>query len=199
MSPRVILPSEQPALTDGVVTLTPFTLDDAPIMVQWDHDSEMAKWFDWPLVPPAPHDLQHAQQVVERWRREYVLGERIPWAVRNSATTELLGSVELRPRSDGGADASYATHEPYRGTGYASRALRLVCRWAFEVARFNRIIAEYDARNIASSRVAMAAGFVEVGRGIGESTYEANRTAPGDLVTAVLQPAGQLPIRSDDT
>src|SRR4051812_47674004 len=59
---------------------------------------------------------------------------RVPWAVRNSGDDRLLGSVELRPRPDGGADASYATHPQYRGRGYAARALDLVCDWAFKVA-----------------------------------------------------------------
>src|SRR4051794_31255191 len=114
MARRSVLPPDQPTLSDGTVTLTPFTRQDAPTMVEWDHDSEMARWFDWELVPPTPNDLEHAHQVLERWQREYALGERIPWAVRDSGLGHLVGSVELRPRPDGGADASYATHPAYR-------------------------------------------------------------------------------------
>jgi len=178
------LPTEVPILSDGVVTLTPFTIEDAATMVEWDHDREMARWFDWPLVSPTPDDLRHAQQVVERWQREYARGERIPWAVRDSARDRLLGSVELRPRPDGGADASYATHSQYRRMGYATRALRLACGWGLEVAGFNRVVVEYDARNVGSAHVASAVGFVEFERRPGESTYEANGTTPGDLVLA---------------
>jgi [ribosomal protein S5]-alanine N-acetyltransferase len=180
------LPTEQPTLSDGVVTLTPFIVDDAPTMVQWDHDAEMARWFDWPLVPPTPDDVEHAQGVVERWQQEFALGERIPWAVRESNGDRPLGSVELRPRPDGSADASYAMHAQYRGKGYAARALRLACDWGFKRAGFNRIVVEYDARNVASSGVARAAGFVEIERRPGESTYEANGTSPGELVVAEL-------------
>jgi len=176
------LPTKQPTLSDGVVTLTPFTGDDASTMVEWDHDRDMARWFDWPLQPRTPDDLRHAQQVVERWQREYALSERVPWAVRDSANDRLLGSVELRPRTDGGADASYATDSQYRGMGYATRAFRLACDWALEVAGFDRVVVEYDARNVASGRVARAVGLVEVQRRPGESTYEANGTTPGDLV-----------------
>src|SRR5262249_36871077 len=122
-----VFPPEQPILSDGIVTLTRFTADDAPTMVQWDHDTEMARWFDWELVPPTPDDQRHAEQVVERWHREYELGERIPWAVRDPTLKRLLGSVELRPRADAGADASYATHPSLRGMGCATRALRLAC------------------------------------------------------------------------
>src|SRR4051794_8431314 len=133
------LPTEQPTLSDGVVMLTPSSIDDAPTMVQWDHDSEMARWFDWELVPPKPEDLRHAQEVVERWHREYALGQRIPWAVRDPTREHLLGSVELRPRVDAGADASYATSPLFRGMGYATRALRLACGWAFSEGRFDRV------------------------------------------------------------
>jgi RimJ/RimL family protein N-acetyltransferase len=184
---RVAIPKVQPTLTDGVVTLTPFRSEDAATLAGWDHDAEMARWFDWPLVAPSSGDLDDAKQVLERWKREFAAGERIPWAVRDSITGQLLGSVELRPRADGGADASYATSAPYRGRGCAARALRLVRDWGLGVVGFDRIVAEFDSRNEASRRVAKAAGFVEVEEHPGGFRYEANGTEPGDLIVAVAR------------
>jgi RimJ/RimL family protein N-acetyltransferase len=176
----------QPTLTDGVVTLTAFREDDAATMVEWDRDPEMARWFDFPQLPPEPEHLTHVRDVIAGWQEEYVAGTRIPWAVRDYASERLLGSVELRPRPGGGADASYGTHPSYRGQGVATRALRLACEWAFEQGGLARVIIEYDARNVASAGVARAAGFVEVARRTGGMTYE-HGGSPGDAVVMQLR------------
>jgi RimJ/RimL family protein N-acetyltransferase len=107
--------------------------------------------------------------------------------VRDSITGGLLGSVELRPRADGGADASYATSAQFRGRGYATRALRLARDWGLDAVGFDRIVVEFDSRNAASRKVAKAAGFVEVEKHPGAFRYEANGTDPGDLIVAVAR------------
>lgn len=178
--------SSPPTLTDGVVLLTPFRVDDAPTMVEWDHDPEMSRWFDFPPLPPEAEHLASVGGVIARWRDEYEAGTTIPWAVRDPVSERLLGSVELRPRPDGGSDASYGTHPASRGRGIATRALRLASDWAFEHG-FDRVVVEVDARNVPSARVAAAAGFVEIERRPGGMTYE-HGGSPGDAIVMERRP-----------
>jgi hypothetical protein len=44
--------SPHPELTDGVVHLTSFRDGDAPTMVEWNHEADIARWFDFPPLPP---------------------------------------------------------------------------------------------------------------------------------------------------
>src|SRR5262245_30191842 len=122
----------QPELTDCVVRLTPFLDEDAPMMVEWNHDPDIARWFDFAPLPSDSEHLEHVRRVIACWHDDYVAGSRIPWAVRDADTGHLLGQVELRPSTDGGAAAPYTTHPLHRGQGIPTRALRLACAWGFE-------------------------------------------------------------------
>ena len=176
----------QPELTDGVVLLTPFRAEDARTMVEWDHDPNIALWFDFPPLPPEHEHVEHVRGVIAQWHEDYAVGSRIAWAVRDPTNGRLLGSVELRPRQDGAADVSYATHPAHRGRGFATRALRLACAWAFDHG-FARLVVEYDTRNVPSANVARGAGFVEIERRPGGMSYE-HGGSPGDAVIAELRP-----------
>ena len=113
----------QPQLTDGVVLLTRFREEDTRTIVEWDHDPDIARWFDFPPLPPEYEHLERVRGVIAAWHKDYAAGSRIAWAVRDPTTERPLGSVELRPREDGAADVSYATHPAQRGRGFATRAL----------------------------------------------------------------------------
>jgi RimJ/RimL family protein N-acetyltransferase len=177
----------QPILTDDILTLTSVLNEDAPAMAEWDRDPEIARWFDFPPLSEGSGHLDHVLGVIARWHQEYAAGARITWAVRDAQTSQLRGSVELRPRTDGGADASYTTHPAHRRRGIATRALLLACTWAFDEGGFERVIVERDARNVASGGEARAVGFVEIGRRPGGMTYE-HGESPGEAAVMELRP-----------
>lgn len=58
----------QPTFGDDRVSLTPFRLADAPIMVRWDSDPEMQRWLDLPAQDPEGFDhLAHCEHVIREW------------------------------------------------------------------------------------------------------------------------------------
>jgi hypothetical protein len=61
-------------LSDGVITLTCFARNDAPVLLEGDGDAEHRRRFDFPddFVP----SLQHAEDVIARWERERLAGVR---------------------------------------------------------------------------------------------------------------------------
>ena len=64
----------QPELSEGVVLLTPFHAADAAMMVEWDHDLDIARWFDFPPLPPEQEHLERVRGVIARWHEEYAAG-----------------------------------------------------------------------------------------------------------------------------
>jgi RimJ/RimL family protein N-acetyltransferase len=144
-------------ISDGVVTLSEFHLADALVMSLGDHDPELRRRFDFPehFAP----SLEHSQEVIRRWQREILAGERYPHAVRRAATLELLGGCELRPLGDGRANVSYWTYPSHRSHGVASRALALLSRLASNHYGLTSLEAEIDPDNIASRNVAERNGF----------------------------------------
>jgi RimJ/RimL family protein N-acetyltransferase/8-oxo-dGTP pyrophosphatase MutT (NUDIX family) len=141
---------EDQSLTDGVVSLRPFTEADIDIHVAGD-DDEIRLW----LGAPGPSTPEGMVQVVERWQREREAGTRLTFAVRHEGTT--VGGVELRPRGET-ASLSWWLYAGQRGHGHASRAIRLLVDHAFEQLGVRRVEAEVDPRNVASQRVATRSG-----------------------------------------
>ncbi len=131
-------------------------------MVEWDRDPEMAKWFDWTTtVEKDEAHLDHCRAVIRGWHEDYVAGRRAAFFVRDATSSAPLGSAELSFPEPTRAEASYSTRE-HRGRGFATRALRLLCRWGSEVPGVERIHLTSDFANTASRRVAAKVGFIEV-------------------------------------
>jgi RimJ/RimL family protein N-acetyltransferase len=168
--------------SDGVIILSLFQRADASVLVEADADPEHRLRFDFPAdFKPS---LRHSEEVITRWEGERLARKRFPYAVRDAATGELLGGVELKPLGDRRANLSYWTYPRHRRRGVASRAVSLICRLAFRDFGFRALRALVDADNVASRRVAVRNGFCEAGIEDGrvcyilESTDEPPDSAP---------------------
>lgn len=61
------------------------------------------------------------------------------------------------------ASLGYCLHDAAWGYGYATEAASSLLEWAFDTLDLNRVQAETDTRNVASSRVLEKLGFVREG------------------------------------
>ena len=145
-------------LTDGVVVLDPFRLDDAEAHWRGD-DAEMRRRFD--AVRPAT--LEETRGVMRRWIAcRAAGGPQFPYAIRDAPGT-LVGGCELRRPTPDRAHVSYWAYPEHRGHGYAARALALVSQAAGALAEIERFEAHIEADNLASRRVAEKNGFEPIG------------------------------------
>jgi RimJ/RimL family protein N-acetyltransferase/8-oxo-dGTP pyrophosphatase MutT (NUDIX family) len=161
-------------LTDGVVTLRPWTDDDIAPSVE-GHDDEIRRWFGQPEAPS--YDVLRG--VFARWADERAAGTRLGYGVH--AEGRLVGGVEARP--DGRVTTvSWWLFPEHRGRGYAARAVRLLTDHAFEHLGARRVEAEIDPRNTASLRVATRAGL----RREGIRRLEAGMADADDQTEAVI-------------
>jgi RimJ/RimL family protein N-acetyltransferase len=152
-------------LTDGVVTLSPLELTDSVLVMQWDADPEIQRWFDWPLTPSAEDQatrsarLASAEQTVrDKWQR-WAIGEEFVFAMRSVATGDGLGWLDLQPLGDGRGNIGYGVLAVHRGKGAATRSVRLAVRYAFDVLRWTQLQIRANAENLASRCVAEKCGF----------------------------------------
>jgi RimJ/RimL family protein N-acetyltransferase/8-oxo-dGTP pyrophosphatase MutT (NUDIX family) len=137
-------------LSDGVVTLRPWTEEDIAPSVD-GHDAEIMRWFGQAEAPT----YDGLRGVFSRWHEEREAGTRLGYGVH--AGGRLVGGVEARP--DGPVvSLSWWLFAGDRGQGYAARAVRLLADHALDDLGAKRVEAEIDARNTASLRVASRAG-----------------------------------------
>jgi RimJ/RimL family protein N-acetyltransferase len=141
-------------LTDGVVSLRPWTEEDAPeVAAALDGDEQISLWLD---QVPQPYTVEHALA--------YIRGEVTPaetrWAVTENG--RIVGSIGATPQGDDVWEVGYWVRAEARGRGLMTRALVLVARWALEQGAA-RVQLRAVPDNAASCRVAEKAGFARDG------------------------------------
>lgn len=143
----------QPTLTDSVVVLRPWRDDDIEV-ARLAHDEEIARWFGFPVVIPSYE--QHAD-AVRRWREQYAAGRStVNFLIEHHGRP--AGTVEIRDAGDHRGELSWALYTGTRGQGVATRAVRLLIRYAFDELAMERVEARVDPANVRSLRVASRAG-----------------------------------------
>ena len=142
--------------TDGLI-LRPWRLEDAPAVTAACQDPEIARWI--PLIP-TPYSEQDARQFLE----DIVASEdSYGFAVLDSATGELAGSIAIRLQRFSTGHIGYWVAREARGRGVATAALKALCRWAVDELGLKRLELVTHPENLASQRVAEKAGFQREG------------------------------------
>lgn len=110
---------------------------------------------------PQPYTEADGRSYVAMTRRGWKDGTHAAFAVTDAGTEEVLGSIGIHwlDLDNRVAEVGYWVRSEARGRGVATRATRLVSRWALTDCGMKRLQLRADQRNVASQRVAEAAGF----------------------------------------
>jgi RimJ/RimL family protein N-acetyltransferase len=154
--PRALPDLPNGLLTDGVVTLTPIVESDADDMYRLASLPEVVATTVARHAPTRASVEERCATGAYKW----LIGERAGCAIRDAASGEFAGNIGvfLEPAT-GQALVGYGLTRVWRGRGFASRAVRLVADWAFDVAAVARLSAGTAPDNIASQRTLERAGF----------------------------------------
>jgi RimJ/RimL family protein N-acetyltransferase len=164
----------QPTLSDGVIVLDAFTLDDVETHLAGE-DEEQARRFGWYPARSTPEGVRAA---IIRWQEGWRTGGPTrAFAMRDASTGELVGGCEARLKGDGLAHLSYWVFPRFRRRGFASRGTHLLCDYVFTTLGMKRVELHIEEGNAASRGVARRAGFTEAGL-VREEVGELGRFAP---------------------
>jgi RimJ/RimL family protein N-acetyltransferase len=144
-------------LTDGVVQLRPWHADDLEQLLVCCADPEVPRW----TLMPDPYEREHGIAFLGNVDEEWRSGTGAPFCVTPADSPDVVGgAVGVFPRDGrrlGGI--GYWIGAEHRRRGYATRAVELLCDWAFHEAGFERLVADVITGNEASMRVLERAGF----------------------------------------
>lgn len=143
-------------LTDGVVALRAWSMDDLAAFARMHDDPDVARFT--PLA--SPYTAAHARAWLEAEPGRRSEGAELGLAVVAGAGAP-VGSVGLRPDPEDReiVEVGYVVAAPARGRGLATRAVRLAVAWAIERWQPARMQLTTTIDNAASHRVAERAGF----------------------------------------
>jgi RimJ/RimL family protein N-acetyltransferase len=139
-------------LEDEEIQLRSFAEADADALVSCLNDPEISRWTRIPYPYTEADALEFMRSTQER-----------AFAITDRASGELLGGIGMRLPAEGVGEVGYWVRREARGRGIATRALRLLARWALEEQRLVRLQLTAEPENVASLRVAEKAGFTREG------------------------------------
>ena len=165
---------EATELTDGEIRLRPWR-DDARDAAALARTDEVARTYVGPVLPSQDPE-QIAAWVTER-RHGMAIGRSVSWCIADARDDAPLGFISvfdlLDPFAHGCAEVGYWLLPWGRGRGAVTAALRLATDHAFTALGLHRVSAATDARNTASGRALLRAGFRRVGTEAQSCVYEA--------------------------
>ena len=154
---RIVLPGEP--LRDDPTALRPWRDADVPGLVRVCRDEAVVRWT---RVPPNYTEADARNYLLQR-HDAILAGTAAPFAIVSAGPPyeELLGSISLI-RFDWQhrrAEVGYFLGRDARGRGHATRAVGLICDWAFSSLGLERIELLAATENLPSQRVAERCGF----------------------------------------
>lgn len=135
--------------------LRPVQLSDADAIVEGASDPQTLQW----LPLPRPYLREHAVD----WIRNHCAPPAFPRVIEVDGA--FAGVIDLK-KTDwraGTTEIGYWLHPDFRGRGLMSEAVRLLGDWALGEQGMQRVEIRVATGNLASQRVARAAGYVEEG------------------------------------
>ena len=148
-------PEDQPpVLSDGFVFLRPPVPADSIDITEACQDREIVRW----TTVPSPYVLQDALTWISQHQAGPNWWRGPTWAI-TQGDSRWGGSIDLRLDGAGGAEVGYLVAPWLRGNRAATRALRLVCAWAFMSAGVKVVRWYAHVGNEASRAVATNVGF----------------------------------------
>lgn len=159
-------------LSDDVVTLRPWSRDDAAFMAEAFADPAIRRYngvHDRLGRPAPPLSVADAEAIIDEFAsswQAFATTERpsgVAFAITDARSGDLVGCCGVDDWSKADvAQFGYWLAPGARGRGYATRAAILLTRWLFELGAA-RAFLTIDAGNEASVAVARRAGFVHEG------------------------------------
>lgn len=149
--------AERPTVRTKRLILRPFAADDAPEVARLAADRAIS---DNTLMIPYPYELHHAQEWLATHQEAFDTGRAVIFAITLEEGGTLVGAVGLHLEPEHArAELGYWVGAPFWSRGFAGEAAAAAVQWGFESTSVNRVYAHVYARNPASVRVLLKAGF----------------------------------------
>ena len=143
-------PDLESPLSDGIVSLRHFTLDDVAQVTRALQDPEIVRWT---ASLPTPYAESDARGWIERHSELWDSGTTAQFAIVDANDGAFTGNIYVivAPYMLGRAALGYWIAEWRRARGFATRALVLASKWTFDVLHPPELFLETLEGNVNSA------------------------------------------------
>jgi RimJ/RimL family protein N-acetyltransferase len=145
-------------VTTARLRLRPLSPDDIPDLLAYRGDPEVCRYLPF---EPMSEEVLAARTAGDLGRSEITAeGQAMTLGAETISDGRLVGDVVLFFHSErhAGGEIGYAFHPDVAGQGFASEACAAVLDLAYQELGLHRVVANMDARNLASMRLAERLG-----------------------------------------
>jgi RimJ/RimL family protein N-acetyltransferase len=145
-------------LTSARLRLRPLSVDDIPALLSYRSDVDVCRYLPF---EPMTEEILGARIATDLGRRGITAeGQGLTLGAETISDGRLVGDVVLFYRSerDASGEIGYVFHPDVAGQGFASEACVVMLGLAFDQLKLHRVIAQMDARNLPSARLAERLG-----------------------------------------
>lgn len=150
-------------------TLNPVELETTRLKLRWMDEDDAEAHFAVRSDPEVARylsrgpwtELAQAVESIEQTRANYASGTGLRLGIVLRETGQLIGDASLYAFVDASrrCDIGYTLGQAHWGRGYAAEALEALLGYGFDALDLNRVEADIDPANAASSRVLEKLGF----------------------------------------
>jgi RimJ/RimL family protein N-acetyltransferase len=143
------------------IRLRPMEPSDAEALWRWNSDPDVMRWMNDGYRQSLAHTVKRLE---EREKNRY---EAVLFGIETRDDATLIGLVHLHgaePETGIAQIDLYIGEKDYWGRGYATDAMRTMCRFGFEQMRLHKIELTVVTENHAAHHVYRKLGFVDEGR-----------------------------------
>ncbi len=151
-----------PLLSDGTIELRALEPYDLDLIYRWENDTDL--WDAGPAIAPFSRDL--LARYIESYVADIYVDKQLRLMVTVSSTGETVGTVDLTDFDPVHRRAAVGIliDSRWARRSYGTRALGIICSYAFERLGLHQLWATVGADNEASIRLFEKCGFRHYGR-----------------------------------
>lgn len=150
-----------PRVAGERVTLRPLGDHDLPALLEIFGDREVMRFWSSPPIAGA----DGARALLDDIRGHFQAGTLFQWGIARADDDAIVGTTTIFhvDREHRRGEIGFALGRAHWGRGYASDAVTLLIRFAFEQLELHRLEADPDPQNLASIKVLEKQGFKHEG------------------------------------
>ena len=148
-------------LENNLIKLRALEPEDLDVLYRWENDTEL-----WDIgVTLSPYSKYALREYIAKSRKDIYQSRQLRLMITLKENGDPIGTIDLYDFDPVNSKAAIGIllDKPFRGRGFGSQALELICGYAFDFLSLKQLYAFVPVRNIPSIKLFTRCGYQPAG------------------------------------